>query len=112
MAAWIDDNRIEIDLANRRFLEQQATDGGNLPSLAGPGGVPGVFSDYFKLLTDLMVLAWQTDMTRVITFQMGHEMSGRAYPEIGFGDSHHSVTHTGLLPASFRRAPQRSPRGS
>jgi Protein of unknown function (DUF1552) len=73
--------------------KQQASDGGNLPSLAGPGGVPGVFSDYFKLLTDLMVLAWQTDMTRVVTFQMGHEMSGRAYPEIGFGDSHHSVTH-------------------
>ncbi len=73
--------------------KQQSTDGGDLPALAGPGGVPGVFSEYFKLLTDLMVLAWQTDMTRVISFQMGHEMSGRAYPEIGFGDSHHSVTH-------------------
>ena len=40
-----------------------------------------------------MVLAWQTDMTRVCTFQIGHEMSGRAYPEVGFGDAHHSVTH-------------------
>ena len=40
-----------------------------------------------------MVLSWQTDLTRVITFQMGHEMSGRAYPEVGFGDGHHSVTH-------------------
>lgn len=64
-----------------------------LPSLQGPGGVPTVFSEYFKLMTDLMVLAWQTDMTRVMTFQMGHEMSGRAYPEVGFGDAHHSVTH-------------------
>jgi hypothetical protein len=44
-------------------------------------------------MTDLMVLAWQTDMTRVTTFQVGHEMSLRAYPELGFGDSHHSVTH-------------------
>jgi hypothetical protein len=52
-----------------------------------------VFSDYYKLMVDLMVLAWQTDMTRVCTFQVGHEMSGRAYPETGFGDSHHSVTH-------------------
>ena len=43
--------------------------------LEGPGGVPSVFSDYFKLMADLMVLAWQTDMTRVCTFQMGHEMS-------------------------------------
>jgi hypothetical protein len=44
-------------------------------------------------MADLMVLAWQTDMTRVITFQMGHEMSGRAYPELGFGDAHHPCTH-------------------
>jgi hypothetical protein len=65
----------------------------DLPQVTAPVGIPGVFSDYFKLMADLMVLAWQTDMTRVCTFQMGHEMSGRAYPELGFGDSHHSVTH-------------------
>ena len=64
-----------------------------LPTLGGPTGVPSVFSDYYKLMADLMVLAWQTDMTRVCTFQIGHEMSGRAYPEVGFGDAHHSVTH-------------------
>ena len=44
-------------------------------------------------MADLMVLAWQTDMTRVCSFQIGHEMGGRAYPEVGFGDAHHSVTH-------------------
>jgi hypothetical protein len=58
-----------------------------------PVGAPEVFSDYFKLQADLMTLAWQTDLTRVITFQMGHEMSGRAYPELGFGDAHHPCTH-------------------
>jgi hypothetical protein len=61
--------------------------------IESPVGIPEVFSDYFKLMADLMVLAWQTDMTRVITFQMGHEMSGRAYPELGFGDAHHPCTH-------------------
>jgi len=61
--------------------------------VGSPVGSPEVFSDYFKLMADLMVLAWQTDMTRVITFQMGHEMSGRAYPELGFGDAHHPCTH-------------------
>ncbi|HEY6259301.1 MAG TPA: DUF1552 domain-containing protein [Xanthobacteraceae bacterium] len=65
----------------------------DLPQVTAPVGIPPVFSDYYKLMADLMVLAWQTDMTRVGTFQMGHEMSGRAYPELGFGDSHHSVTH-------------------
>src|SRR5713101_1078601 len=61
--------------------------------IGSPVGAPEVFSEYFKLMADLMVLAWQTDMTRVITFQMGHEMSGRAYPELGFGDAHHPCTH-------------------
>jgi len=64
-----------------------------LPIVGSPVGAPEVFSDYFKLMADLMVLAWQTDMTRVITFMMGHEMSGRAYPEVGFGDAHHPCTH-------------------
>src|SRR5262245_29063833 len=62
-------------------------------TMGSPVGIPEVFSDYFKLIADLMVLAWQTDLTRVITFQMGHEMSGRAYPELGFGDAHHPCTH-------------------
>jgi hypothetical protein len=64
-----------------------------VPNIDGPVGAPEVFSEYFKLMTDLMALAWQTDMTRVITFMMGHEMSGRAYPEVGFGDAHHPCTH-------------------
>ena len=65
----------------------------DLPVLTNPVGIPEIFSDYYKLMADLQALAWQTDMTRVCTFQIGHEMSGRAYPEVGFGDAHHSVTH-------------------
>ncbi len=64
-----------------------------VPMMENPVGIPEQFSDYFKLMADLQALAWQTDMTRVCTFQVGHEMSGHAYPEVGFGDSHHSVTH-------------------
>jgi len=77
----------------RRMQLAEAQGGRDLPQVTAPVGIPPVFSDYYKLMADLLVLAWQTDMTRVTTFQMGHEMSGRAYPELGFGDSHHSVTH-------------------
>jgi hypothetical protein len=77
----------------RRIQRAEARGDRDLPALEGPRGAPAVFSDYFKLMTDLMVLAWQTDMTRVCTFQMGHEMSLRSYPELGFSDSHHSQTH-------------------
>src|SRR5438876_11776442 len=44
-------------------------------------------------MMDLQVLAFQADVTRVGTFMIGHEMSGRAYPELGFGDPHQSLTH-------------------
>ena len=77
----------------RRIQRAEAQKDRDIPALEGPGGIPSVFSDYFKLMTDVMVLAYQTDMTRVITFQMGHEMSLRSYPELGFTDSHHSQTH-------------------
>jgi hypothetical protein len=77
----------------RRIQLAEAQGGRDRPQLALPISVPQTFSDYYKLMADLMVLAWQTDMTRVCTFQVGHEMSGRAYPELGFGDAHHSVTH-------------------
>src|SRR5712692_6939515 len=80
------------DLERRMQLAEKQGDH-ELPQIASPAGVPQVFSEYYQLMTDLMVLAWQTDMTRVCTFQIGHEMSGRAYPEVGFGDAHHSETH-------------------
>jgi hypothetical protein len=76
----------------RRMALAEKQDIHDLP-VGVPPGAPEVFSDYFKLMADLMALSWQTDMTRVITFQMGHEMSGRAYPELGFGDAHHPCTH-------------------
>ena len=77
----------------RRIQLAEAQGERDLPQLAGPIGIPLIFSDYYRLMADLMVLAWQTDMTRVCTFQVGHETSPRAYPELGFSDSHHSQTH-------------------
>jgi hypothetical protein len=77
----------------RRIQRAEAQSDRDIPALEGPGGIPSQFADYYKLMADLMVLAWQTDMTRVSTFQVGHEMSLRSYPELGFSDSHHSQTH-------------------
>jgi hypothetical protein len=77
----------------RRMQLAEAQGDRDLPQSGVAISLPPIFSDYYKLMADLLVLAWQTDMTRVCTFQIGHEMSGRAYPELGFGDAHHSVTH-------------------
>ena len=81
------------DVERRMQLAEAQGDHDVAADSKAPIGIPPVFSEYYKLMADLMVLAWQTDMTRVCTFQIGHEMSGRAYPEVGFGDAHHSVTH-------------------
>jgi hypothetical protein len=81
------------DVERRIQLAEAQSGDHDLPTLAGPAGTPSTFTEFYKLMTDLMVLAWQTDMTRVCTYQIGHEMGGRAYPEVGFGDAHHSVTH-------------------
>ncbi len=78
------ERRIEV-------TEQQSPK--ELPSVEKPIGVPEAFSDYAKLMLDLQVLAFQGDITRVSSFMLGHEMSTRAYPELGFGDAHHALTH-------------------
>ena len=58
-----------------------------------PIGVPEDFETHAKLMIDLQVLAYQADLTRVITFAFGHEASYRTFPAIGVNDPHHSLSH-------------------
>jgi hypothetical protein len=64
-----------------------------LPLMERPSAVPEAFEDYAKLMMDLQVMAFQTDMTRVITFMLGRAGSNRSYRSIGVSDGHHSITH-------------------
>ena len=52
---------------------------------------------------DLQVLAYQTDLTRVITFMIGREISGRTYPEIGVPDAHHPISHHRTIPTKIAK---------
>ena len=58
-----------------------------------PGAVPENYEEHCKLMFDLQVMAYRTDLTRVITFMLAHAGSNRAYPNIGIADGHHSLTH-------------------
>ena len=60
---------------------------------APAGSIPARFEDYAKLMFDLQVLAYQADLTSVISFMMGKELSNRTYPEIGVPDPHHPLSH-------------------
>lgn len=77
----------------RRIDRAEAQKNLKLPVLERPGGIPDNFEDHAKLMMDLQVLAYQTDMTRVVTFMMGREGSDRSYPSIGVPDAHHPCTH-------------------
>lgn len=64
-----------------------------MPVIERPTAVPEEFEDHVKMVMDLQVLAYQTDMTRVITLMMAREGSNRPYRNIGISDGHHNLTH-------------------
>ena len=73
------------------------------PDLERPLGAPALYADHARLMFDLQVLAWQGDLTRVITFQLARETSNRTYPEIGVSDPHHPLSHHGNDPEKIAR---------
>ncbi len=77
----------------RRIQKAEEQSDRELPEVPQPAGIPRVYEDHAKLMFDLQVLAYQTDLTRVITFMLGREISGRTYAEIGVPDSHHPTSH-------------------
>jgi hypothetical protein len=77
----------------RRIQKAEQQSGVELPSLEQPQGVPPVFEDHLALMLDLQLLAFQSDLTRVITFMIGKEQSARPYPQIGVPEAHHPLSH-------------------
>lgn len=61
--------------------------------LKRPSGIPQSYAEHARMMFDLMFLAYQTDMTRVISFMLGHEGTNRNYLELGAQDGHHSMSH-------------------
>jgi hypothetical protein len=66
-----------------------------LPEMDQPLGIPATFDEHAKLMMDLQLLAYQADITRVVTFQIGREQSNRTYPELGCPEGHHDQSHKG-----------------
>lgn len=87
----------------RRIQMAEQQSGRELPSVERPAAVPEAFADHLKLMFDLQVLAFQTDMTRMITFMTGPEQSNRTYREIGIPDVHHSLSHHRNDPVNLQK---------
>ena len=80
------------DVEQRIQIAEEQSDQ-ELPLVDHPAGIPAGWEDHVKLMFDLQVLAYQCDLTRVITLMVGHEHSGMTYPQIGVPDAHHPISH-------------------
>lgn len=81
----------DIERRIQKAEEQSATM--RLPVMQRPGSIPEAFEEHARLMMDLIVIAYQTDMTRVVSCMIAREGSNRSYRAIGVADGHHSVTH-------------------
>ena len=77
----------------RRIQKAEEQSDRTLPLVQQPAGVPATFEEHMRLMFDLQLLAYQTDLTRVVSFMVGREISGRTYNEIGIPDAHHPLSH-------------------
>ena len=76
-----------------RQIEKAESEAQVDPHMERPYGTPPDFADHFKLMADMLTIAFQADLTRVATFLVTHEGTSRAYRELGIDDGHHPLTH-------------------
>jgi hypothetical protein len=90
MSQYLENVR-EIERRIERAESSQGDQDLLLPSR--PAGVPFNYEEHIKLMYELMALAYQADVTRVITFMISREVSNRTYPQVGVTDGHHAISH-------------------
>jgi len=95
-----DQRKVEEYLTAVREIEKRVDraskpSDGDRPDFARPAGVPRDFQEHVRLMCDLMVLAFQGDVTRISTFMFANEGSNRSYPFIGVPEGHHDLSHHG-----------------
>ena len=96
--AKVDEYAEAIRDVERRIQRAEEQRDIELPTLEQPQGAPPVFEDHLALMLDLQLLAFQSDLTRVISFMIGKEQSARPYPQIGVPEAHHPLSHHNDVP--------------
>ena len=82
----------------RRIQKAEEQGDLELPAMDQPQGAPPVFEDHLALMLDLQLLAFQADLTRVVSFMLSKEQSARPYPQIGVPEAHHPLSHHNNIP--------------
>ncbi len=92
-----------------REVEQRMDRVAQMPAIQPPAGVkapegvPGDYAEHLKLMCDMMVLAFQSDITRVCTFVLANEGSNKNYPTLGVREGHHELSHHGKDAEKLRK---------
>jgi hypothetical protein len=94
----IDEYLTAIREIEKRIARVEAENRQLTPEIEKPTGIPANFAEHVRLMQDLLVVAFQSDITRISTILYSREGSNRAYPELGFTDGHHPITHHRYLP--------------
>jgi hypothetical protein len=90
----------------RRVQMASQQDMSSLEIPDAPVGIPNDITEHFKLMFDLMALAFQADITRVITMSMDHEASMRTYTNLGIAEGFHPLSHHGNNPQKMDKLVQ------
>jgi hypothetical protein len=93
-----DQQKLDEYLASVREIERRLEQAERFkdvpnPAALAPPGIPATFQEHIQLMFDMMVLAFQTDSTRIATFLLANEGSNRTFPEIQISEGHHNLSH-------------------
>ncbi len=83
------------DIEQRIAAAEASRSGRKQPEQDAPEGIPLSYTEYVRLMYDMLVLAFETDSTRVATFMIAGDGNNRDFSEIGINDGHHNLTHHG-----------------
>lgn len=102
-----DRHKLDEYLTSVRAVEQQIEQAERFPlpetDLPCPDGVPQSYQEHMRLMLDLLAISFQTDSTRLATFQLAHEGSNRSFPELGISEGHHNLSHHQRKPEKLEK---------
>jgi len=94
--AKLDDYLTSVRDVEKRIQSAEAKfDSAPDPNVETPSGIPTSYADHIQLMYDMLILAFQTDSTRIASLLLAHDGSNRTFTDLGFPEGHHNLTHHG-----------------
>jgi hypothetical protein len=94
------------EIERRLERSDNETVASGLPSMRVPDGVPREYAEHLQLLNDMIVLAFQTDLTRIASFMFANAGSNRSYRNLEISEGHHELSHHGGDPKKHAKIRQ------